>query len=733
MRLHRVVTAAFTLSLLFAAPTLAQETAEDLYQAGLYQEEVQGNLEQAIEIFERILRDHPGQRTVAAQALMHVGLCYEKLGSQEAQRAYQRLLRDYVDQIAVADRARLRLASLQGLARAEAPAEIASAQGIVVRHLRGGTPGYVLDATGEPSPDGRYLAGVDWGTTSNIAVLDLVTGESRQLTDHPDYEEGMALSAGFSTDGNTIAYGWLNADESSEVRLAFRDGTPPRTLCAEPGYEFWPGPWARDGRHIVVSRVSREGDGSTEMGWASVEDGSFRVFKSYPGRSQEGENEEFFRNLILGGAISPDDRHIVFDRTVAGNPNHNDISMVATDGSAEVTVVEHPANDRVLGWVPDTPYLLFVSDRSGTWDLYAIEVVGGEVRGSPWMVRRNVGHARPMGFTQDGSLFYWTYTLQFPLSIAPFDVETGQVRENEVRPLLGSKGQPAWSADGRYLAYWRKADWPSGAHSWDQILAVRDVETGGERELATHLDVEMPSWSRDGQSILVIGIERAERNNQEPAVYRVDVETQVATPLLLFPPDPEWWWSIGARWASDGHGLIYVRDGRLVLHDVNTHAEVELYRHPGLISQLLSLSPDGEKLLFAVADSTWANLQRGTVNRLHGDVQGKLMIARLPEGEIYELLRVELESGASIRNVDWGPDGRYVYFTETRAGENTVLNRVPIQGGEVARVWVSQQPIHEFTISPGGQQVAYTRGENNADIYVMENLKAFLRNKEDNR
>ena len=216
------------------AQVLGQESAEELYQAGLYQEEVQGNLQSAIELYERILASFPSNRPMAANALMHIGLCHEKRGSQEAQRAYQRLLRDYADQISVAERARVRLASLQGLARPESPAGADSERGIVVRHLFGGDYGDDLDTTGQPSPDGRYLVGVAWGpAASNVAVRDLRTGELRQLTDHPNYGEGMALGASLSPDGNTIAYWWISADEeSAEVRLAFMRWNPSTdTLC----------------------------------------------------------------------------------------------------------------------------------------------------------------------------------------------------------------------------------------------------------------------------------------------------------------------------------------------------------------------------------------------------------------------------------------------------------------------------------------------------------------------
>ena len=103
------------------------------------------------------------------------------------------------------------------------------------------------------------------------------------------------------------------------------------------------------------------------------------------------------------------------------------------------------------------------------------------------------------------------------------------------------------------------------------------------------------------------------------------------------------------------------------------------------------------------------------------------MLARLPEGEIRELLTVDLEEGTRIRRVDWGPDGSYVYFTETAGSEGTVLKRVPIGGGDPEVAWVSSEPLGELTLCPTGDRVAFTIGENTGDTYIMENLKAVLR------
>jgi tetratricopeptide (TPR) repeat protein len=89
-----------------------QQTAEQLYQSGIYKEEIEGELEKAVEIFEKILIDYPDNKTTAAKALYHIGLCYEKLGNLEAQKAYQRLIEEYPGQIQQVNLAKERLASL---------------------------------------------------------------------------------------------------------------------------------------------------------------------------------------------------------------------------------------------------------------------------------------------------------------------------------------------------------------------------------------------------------------------------------------------------------------------------------------------------------------------------------------------------------------------------------------------------------------------------------------------
>src|SRR5712692_1286853 len=99
--------------LLTASFAIAQkdDQAEVLMQAAHQKQLVEGQLEEAIQLYKRIVQEHAGNRVLAAKALLEMGQCYEKLGKTEARNAYERVLRDYADQNEAAAQARTRLAA----------------------------------------------------------------------------------------------------------------------------------------------------------------------------------------------------------------------------------------------------------------------------------------------------------------------------------------------------------------------------------------------------------------------------------------------------------------------------------------------------------------------------------------------------------------------------------------------------------------------------------------------
>ncbi len=82
---------------------------------------------------------------------------------------------------------------------------------------------------------------------------------------------------------------------------------------------------------------------------------------------------------------------------------------------------------------------------------------------------------------------------RFTLRIADADGEGGQVALNSAEPIIS----PAWSADGRELAY-------VSFESQKAVVYVQDVSTGKRRSVANFRGSNSaPAWSPDGQTLAV--------------------------------------------------------------------------------------------------------------------------------------------------------------------------------------------------------------------------------------
>jgi Tol biopolymer transport system component len=552
-----------------------------------------------------------------------------------------------------------------------------------------------------------------------VAIRDLATGTSRQVT-QGDWEKGYPDSPKISPDGKLIAYNWYpvgvppDHDSGTMLRLVGTDGSDDRFLQSVGGMRSW----SRDSRHIAARTHNLENT-DTEIVLISVEDGAVTPLWTF----------HFRERFDLAVSHSPDDRFLAVEFPVEGDSARFDIALIPTGGGDLLPLVDHPANDQLIGWVPGTDMVLFASDRSGNTDLWAIPVSEAGEGGIPFPVRRNMDEGWPMGFASDGSFFYSVYTLQYVKRIAPFDEATGTILMEESEPLRGTHDncESAWSPNGdRLVLAYREGERPDG--EWFTIR-VRDMRQGTERVLTRDINpgtVAGPKWTQDGRSILVVGMDGDTKRRDWPqtpsGLYRIGAETGESTRLFDFRPDGSWWSSIGFLPTSDGEGVTYIHDGRLVLRDLESGREEVLYRHPDLASQTLALSPDGSELVFGVADST---VTHGSPNaRL--EEGGHLMVMPSRGGQARELLTFQ-DPGGRVRGVKWTSDGLHIDLL-IRGGRRggAALLRVPREGGDPQRVWETDVRIGSFVPSPDGQWVTYYTQTNEAEIWVMENLRAAL-------
>ncbi len=223
------------------------------------------------------------------------------------------------------------------------------------------------DFSGGPSPDGKLLLYIDW-KTGDLAVHEFATGKNRLVTNE-GYSNGLAAHSAFSPDGTQVAYGWSSIPEKRwELRLIGIDGTGTRVLVPKV-YPKLAG-WSPDGKHIWA--VLEREDKTLQITSISVHDGSLRVLKSFDWSSSD----------FALASLSPDGRYIAYSFSVPEQSNNRDVVLLATDGSREVPLVVHPADDFVLGWAADSKRVVFASDRGGNVSVWALALAWIPIE--PW-------------------------------------------------------------------------------------------------------------------------------------------------------------------------------------------------------------------------------------------------------------------------------------------------------------------------------------------------------------
>ena len=397
------------------------------------------------------------------------------------------------------------------------------------------------------TPDMSYVGFPGIWETGDLAVRELDTGKKRRLTKKVDGGSGSpehvssSMDTSFSLDSNQVAYTWLNKDDFYDLRIVGLDESQPRVLYQNSEVTYiTPSAWSPDGKDILGVFTAK--GGTNQIGLVSVPDGSLRVLKSldwrYPGKMN----------------FSPDGRYIVYDVRPKEESLQRDIFVLASDGSREIPLVKHPADDYLLGWSPEGRWILFASDRRGTWDAWAIEVADGKPQGAPEMVKLGIGNIWPVGFTRNGAYYYKHLSDSgSDVYTAMIDPTTGKVlaEPTKLRQRMATNVPLDWSPDGQYLAYLSRRGRPGPRRS--TALVIRSVDTGEERELSLRLNYagSYGRWSPDGRSFMVVAADRKNRTG----LYQVDAQTGKMTLVIKSKPDA---WVFLPEWSPDGKTIFYL-------------------------------------------------------------------------------------------------------------------------------------------------------------------------------
>jgi Tol biopolymer transport system component len=664
-------------------------------RAAIDTEMVAGDLPAAIKQYQAIIQKHgASDRATAATALLRMADCYRKLGDGQARATYERVVREFGDIDDAAGSARAQLAALNASAASRTTPALA------LRRIYDG-PG--LDWCNGLSSDVRYLSHPDWDT-GNIAVTDLRTGKPRAITKTGSLSPVTAQTGEFgecsvfSPDDREVAFYW-STRKGSELRLARLDGSGLRTVMSAGDSYLQPLDWSRDGRFVLVL-ISPKDTG--QLAIVSVNDGAVRVVKEVGDHSGR-----------MAAAFSPDGRFVAYSVSVSPDSKKADLFVVGADGTGERALVQHPADDYVLGWAPDGRRVFFSSDRTGSYGVWSVEIANGQAGRGPTLVKPDLGPITPIRFV-NGTLYYHLSSQLSDIQIASIDPATGRFQPAApAKPnFSGSNAKPAWSPDGASLAYISFRG-TTGYPAAPEAVSILNLASGVERRIRPAIDElepfgSGPVWSPDGRSLLVIGRQQTPQHG----IHRVDVETGATTPVVSVRNGT----LLHALWSRDGRSVFYTLGGgctagapcltRILRRDLATGTDLELAALPNPAGiPRIAVSPDGLWLAFTSRSD---------------ELKPVAWVSLVPAagGEARRIYRAPDNEGTGF--VAWSPDGRYVYFT--KQGE---LWRVTPDGKQVEKVQaLPGRGAGWFSFSPDGRRVAFTLGESKSELWALENLAA---------
>jgi Tol biopolymer transport system component len=259
---------------------------------------------------------------------------------------------------------------------------------------------------------------------------------------------------------------------------------------------FYPA-WFPDGRRIVFSTDGTPGPESlpsvvSEIKVAEVASGETRTLVSGG-------------YLAMQPRVSPHALRIAYWAIRSDLPTdryNRDIWTVDIDGRNPVRATTHAANDWNPVWSPDGRWLYFLSNRSGSMNLWrvAIDEASGRTAGDPQPLTTPASYVSHFTLSSDGRTgAYAALVGTGNLAQAPFDAVKGVVT-GAVQPITTgthdfSQGYSDVTSDGRSIVT------STSSRGQEDIYVVTTAD-GSIRQLTNdfHRD-RAPRWSRDGSRV----------------------------------------------------------------------------------------------------------------------------------------------------------------------------------------------------------------------------------------
>lgn len=693
-----------------------QQTAEQLYQSGIYKEEIEGDLEKAIAIYGQILKNFPQNKSTAAKALYHIGLCYEKLGNQEAQKAYQRLIKEYPGQIQEVNLAKERLANLV-----------------------------------------KAIESVPRKPT--FRKIQIPTRLSRSIQLSPDGKKVSIVS-----DGRL----WL-MPLSGKLGPNF-PGTPVKLNTDDVEIEKSAHTWSRDGKWIAFNEdvpaeeiEKKENKGNQGIYVVSSEGGR-------PKKVHENYRDARFINYRM--SLSPNGKTLAFS-SVDMEKSEQHIYTIPVDGGEPKQLVDAQAREPVYS--PDGKMIAYVEDKNlgrAGGGLWIVSSQGG----TPNLVANAKMASSPI-WSPDGEMIAFVdnqdkaaqihiipmrengkgaeniVTIDVPEGIQNVLLLTGWTPENKIGaifvkrtefglytlPAEGGKAtvvayggyptKPRWSPDGKQIFHTNIADKGSGGYQ-DLALSVVPAEGGKVSTVPIQSNVKIDLTSvGGGNKISPDGRLIVFPDNYGKNIWTLPVEGGKPNQLV---EAPEPFADLFPCWSPDGKAVAFVRF-RVSKNYVEGFSETNIFivnstggepkpltsESHKVFAGPIAWSPDGRLLAYC---SRYENSSDGTLNVIPLD-GGEPRVVGKVKGIYFN------------KELAWSPDSKRIAFNSSKDDGHELISGIKIisiDDGSILDIETGlfDTRIYHLDWSPDGKKLVFGGYKGgNREFWLMEDFLRLVKRK----
>lgn len=468
---------------------LSAQNAEQLYQKGIMKEEGEGSLREAIELYKSVADNTNADKVLRAKALYQMGSCYEKLGQQEARNVYEKLVANYTDPQELVANAKRKLSKMN--------VDQASSEntGITIRQI--------TDDGGNTSPDGKFMLSFD---DDNVAlnVKDKKTGKKWLITPKGTWKrEGGGMQypdiSIWSPDSKKVAYEWYsqvwNSDKenwSFELHIVDKDGTNDHIIRRDT-ISSGVVDWSPDGNNLFYVQ---NGD-SAKLILISLKDGKEKVIAKLAGT-----------RWINSGHFTNDGTFVVFRAREPKSGNYT-IYSVSVNGGELNELITFQEGAGTPWAIPNSNQVIFISNHSGTNDLWSMNIEKGRLIGEPKILKSGLDETSEITRVLDnGTVLYSSNRLNPDFFYAKLDFNKNDLLIHPFRNSFGKILKTIWSPSLSKVAVLVAISYVNPA--WIKIKMIEyDLKTSEKNEISSDMKTLLwssyinPQWTPDEKSVLI--------------------------------------------------------------------------------------------------------------------------------------------------------------------------------------------------------------------------------------